>query len=54
MIEAEVTFAPEPAESKLDKVAEILAPKTEPQQVPPAPKTEPQQVPVVEVDDFFD
>ena len=54
VIEAEVTVAPEPAESKLDKVAEILAPKTEPQQVPSAPKTEPQQVPVVEVDDFFD
>ena len=54
VIEAEITVAPEPAESKLDKVAEILAPKTEPQQVPPAPKTEPQQVPAVEVDDFFD
>ena len=54
VIEAEITVAPEPAESKLDKVAEILAPKTEPEQVPPAPKTEPQQVPAVEVDDFFD
>ena len=55
VIEAEVTVAPEPAESKLDKVSEILAPKTEPQQVPPAPKTEPEQVPdvVVEADDFF-
>ena len=55
VIEAEVTVAPEPAESKLDKVSEILAPKTEPEQVPPAPKTEPEQVPdvVVEADDFF-
>ena len=55
VIEAEITVAPEPAESKLDKVSEILAPKTEPEQVPPAPKTEPQQVPdvVVEADDFF-
>ena len=40
VIEAEVTVAPEPAESKLDKVSEILAPKTEPQPVPPAPKTD--------------
>ena len=54
VIEAEITVAPEQAESKLDKVSEILAPKTEPQQVPPVPKTEPQQVPAVEVDDFFD
>ena len=49
VIEAEVTVAPEPAESKLDKVAEILAPKTEPQHVPDIEPTA-----VVEVDDFFD
>ena len=49
VIEAEVTVAPEPAESKLDKVSEILAPKTEPQHVP-----EPEPPAVVEVDDFFD
>ena len=49
VIEAEVTVAPEPAESKLDKVAEILAPKTEPQHVP-----EPEPPAAVEVDDFFD
>lgn len=49
VIDAEVTVAPEPAESKLDKVAEILAPKTEPQHVP-----EPEPPAVVEVDDFFD
>ena len=52
VIEAEVTVAPEPAESKLDKVSEILAPKTEPEHVP---KPEPETVPdvVVEADDFF-
>ena len=52
VIEAEVTVAPEPAESKLDKVSEILASKTEPEQVPSA---EPETVPdvVVEADDFF-
>jgi dsDNA-specific endonuclease/ATPase MutS2 len=49
VIDAEVTVAPEPAESKLDKVAEILAPKTEPQHVPDIEPTA-----VVEVDDFFD
>ena len=49
VIDAEVTVAPEPAESKLDKVAEILAPKTEPQHVP-----DPEPPAVVEVDDFFD
>ena len=49
VIEAEVTVAPEPAESKLDKVSGILAPKTEPQHVP-----EPEPPAVVEVDDFFD
>jgi hypothetical protein len=52
VIEAEVTVAPEPAESKLDKVSEILAPKTEPQHVPePEPETVPDVV--VEADDFF-
>ena len=49
VIDAEVTVAPEPTESKLDKVAEILAPKTEPQHVP-----DPEPPAVVEVDDFFD
>ena len=49
VIDAEVTVAPEPAESKLDKVSEILAPKTETQQVPV-----PEPAAVVEVDDFFD
>ena len=52
VIEAEVTVAPEPAESKLDKVSEILAPKTEAQHVPePKPETVPDVV--VEADDFF-
>jgi len=50
VIDAEVTVAPEPAESKLDKVAEILAPKTEPQPVP-TPNLSP---PLVPDDDFFD
>ena len=49
VIDAEVTVAPEPTESKLDRVAEILAPKTEPQHVP-----EPEPPAVGEVDDFFD
>ena len=50
VIEAEVTVAPEPAESKLDKVNEILAAKTDPVPVP-----EPEPVPdVIEPDDFFD
>ncbi len=52
VIEAEVTVASEPAESKLDKVSEILASKTEPQHVPePEPETVPDVV--VEADDFF-
>ena len=50
VIDAEVTVAPEPAESKLDKVAEILAPKTEPQPCPQKPSRQLS----VEVDDFFD
>ena len=50
VIEAEVSVEPEPANSKLDKVANLLAPKTEPE---PVPKPEP--VPdVIEPDDFFD
>ena len=49
VIEAEVTVVPEPAESKLDKVSQILAPKTEPQPVPA-----PEPPAAVEVDDFFD
>ena len=49
VIDAEVAVVPEPAESKLDQVNEILAPKTEPQHVPTPP-------PTVEMgaNDFFD
>ena len=54
VIEAEITVAPEPAESKLDKVSGILSGKTEAPQEPPETKTEAPQEPVVEVDDFFD
>ena len=54
VIEAEITVAPEPAESKLDKVSGILSGKTETSQEPPEAKTESPQEPVVEVDDFFD
>ena len=54
VIEAEITVAPEPAESKLDKVSGILSGKTEAPQEPPEAKTEAPQEPVVEVDDFFD
>ena len=43
VIDAEIEVVQEAPESKLDKVNEILAPKTEPQPVPAA-----------EVDDFFD
>ena len=50
VIEAEVSVEPEPADSKLDKVANLLAPKTDPMPVP-----EPEPVPdVIESDDFFD
>ena len=50
VIEAEVSVEPEPADSKLDKVANLLAPKTDPEPVP-----EPEPVPdVIEPDDFFD
>ncbi len=54
VIEAEVTVAPEPAESKLDKVSGILSGKTEAPQELPEAKTEAPQEPVVEVDDFFE
>ena len=54
VIEAEITVAPEPAESKLDKVSGILSGKTEAPQELPEAKTEAPQEPVVEVDDFFD
>ena len=50
VIEAEVSVEPEPADSKLDKVANLLAPKTEPEPVPePKPVSD-----VIEPDDFFD
>ena len=54
VIEAEITVAPKPAESKLDKVSGILSGKTEAPQELPEAKTEAPQEPVVEVDDFFD
>ena len=54
VIEAEITVAPEPAESKLDKVSGILSGKTEAPQELPEAKTEAPQEPAVEVDDFFD
>ena len=50
VIEAEVSIESEPADSKLDKVANLLAPKTEPEPVPePKPVSD-----VIEPDDFFD
>ena len=50
VIDAEIEVVQEAPESKLDKVNEILAPKTEPQPVPaPEPATD-----VIESDDFFD
>jgi hypothetical protein len=50
VIEAEVSVEPEPVDSKLDKVASLLTPKTDPVPVP-----EPEPVPdVIEPDDFFD
>ena len=50
VIEAEVSVEPEPAGDKLDKVASLLVPKTDPMPVP-----EPEPVPdVIEPDDFFD
>ena len=49
VIDAEIEVVEEAPESKLDKVNEILAPKTEPQAVP-----SPEPLPLVERDDFFD
>jgi hypothetical protein len=50
VIEAEVAVVPDSTESTLDKVQELLAPKTEPVQVPtPEPTSD-----VPEPDDFFD
>ena len=50
VIEAEISIESEPADSKLDKVANLLAPKTEPEPVPePKPVSD-----VIEPDDFFD
>ena len=51
VIDAEIEVVEETPQSKLDKVTEILVPKTEPQPVP-APSPEP--LPLVERDDFFD
>ena len=50
VIDAEIEVVQEPSESKLDKVNEILAPKTEPQPVP-TPDLSP---PLIPDDDFFD
>ena len=50
VIEAEIKVAPSPVDDKLDKVNEILAPKTEPQPVP-TPDLSP---PLIPDDDFFD
>ena len=50
VIEAEISIESEPADSKLDKVANLLAPKTDPEPVPePKPVSD-----VIEPDDFFD
>ena len=50
VIDAEVAVVPDSTESTLDKVQELLAPKTEPVQVPtPEPTSD-----VPEPDDFFD
>ena len=50
VIDAEIQVVPKSPESKLDKVNEILAPKTEPQPVP-TPDLSP---PLIPDDDFFD
>ena len=50
VIDAEIQVVPESPKSKLDKVNEILAPKTEPQPVP-TPDLSP---PLIPDDDFFD
>ena len=49
VIDAEIEVVQETPESKLDKVNEILVPKTEPQPVPA-----PEPPAAVEADDFFD
>ena len=50
VIEAEVSIESEPADSKLDKAVNLLAPKTDPEPVPePKPVSD-----VIEPDDFFD
>ena len=50
VIDAEVSVEPEPAGDKLDRVATLLTPKTDPMPVP-----EPEPAPdVIEPDDFFD
>jgi hypothetical protein len=50
VIEADIKVAPSTAEDKLDKVASLLAPKTDPVPVPePEPVSD-----VIEPDDFFD
>ena len=49
VIDAEIEVVQEAPESKLDKVNEILAPKTEPQ-----PVSAPEPPAAVEADDFFD
>ena len=50
VIDAEVAVVPEPTESTLDKVQELLVPKTEPVQVPtPEPNSD-----ASKSDDFFD
>ena len=50
VIDAEVSVEPEPAGDKLDKVASLLTPKTDPEPVPePKPVSD-----VIEPDDFFD
>ena len=50
VIDAEIEVVQEAPESKLDKVNEILAPKTEPQHVPKAELSSP----LIPDDDFFD
>ena len=50
VIEADIKVAPSTAEDKLDKVSNLLAPKTDPVPVPePEPVSD-----VIEPDDFFD
>ena len=49
VIDAEIEVVEETPQSKLDKVNEILVPKTEPQ-----PVSSPESLPLVERDDFFD